>query len=128
MNLSDFLNSINQSKKNLMAEDENCQKLYVPYVTNIIFSNFSDTIFHANFMNKLSHLSKRMQYEYYLYAVSKKKRYSNSKKLDEDTKTIENICIYYNYSEKKAKEALNILSKEQIDHINNSINSSENIK
>jgi hypothetical protein len=60
MELKDFLNSINQNKKNLMEEDPNCEREYLPYITNRCLSYFNDTIFYANQMNIFSYLDKRI--------------------------------------------------------------------
>lgn len=127
MKLGDYLESINQTKVNLMDKDSNCEKWYTGFVMNKAFSHFPDTIFQANFMNKMSHLPKKMQYDYYFYSISKRKRFSpwKTKEVDEN---IENLCKYYNISAKKAKEALKILSEDQLKYINDAINSNENIK
>ena len=64
MNLGDFLKSINSTKKNLMDQDPECEKFYIPYVVNKSFSYFSECLFHANFMNKFHELPKKMQLNY----------------------------------------------------------------
>ena len=76
MQLKDFLNSINDNKKNLMDEDENCEKLYPPYIVNRCLSYFMDTILLTNEMNACSHIDNKMQYDYYINSVRKRKRFS----------------------------------------------------
>ena len=49
--LKDYLNSINQSKKNIMDEDEDAVKGYPPFIVNKCLSSFTDTILFANEMN-----------------------------------------------------------------------------
>jgi len=61
--LSDILNSINQSKENILSKDSRLEKDYVPFVINKCFSYFPDTIFYANKMNQMAFLDKKMQYD-----------------------------------------------------------------
>ena len=120
MELKDFLNSINQNKKNLM-EDIQCEKEYLPYITNRCLSYFIDTIFYVNQMNQVPYLDKRLQYDYLRIKVAKKNRFSKWHKLEEDS-TIDYIKEYYGYSTQKAKDVLMLLPPEQIDHIKQSLN------
>jgi len=76
MNLGDFLKSINSTKKNLMDNDPNSEKFYVPFVVNKSLSYFSECLFHVNFMNKFHDLPKKMQYDYYFYTIKKKNRFA----------------------------------------------------
>ena len=75
MNPFDFVNSINDSKKNLMVGTENdelAEKGYNPFLINKAFSYFIDTILYANEINQYSHLDNKLQYEYYLNGIPKK--------------------------------------------------------
>ena len=54
MELKDWLNSINQSKKNLIDEDPSIEKDYPPYIINRCFSGHLDAVMFANEMNKYS--------------------------------------------------------------------------
>ena len=66
MELKDWLNSINQTKKNLIDEDHSLEKGYPPFIINKCLSGFVDTIMFANEMNMAHHLSKDMQYKFYI--------------------------------------------------------------
>ena len=117
MKLSDFLTAINHTKESLFdTEDEMVQKDYVPYIINRCLSYFPDTILHANEMNKFNHLEKRLQFDYLKHAIRKRKRYSKWLK-DETSKDLDLIKRSFNYSNRKAKEALSILSEEDIENI-----------
>ena len=48
MELKDWLNSINQSKKNLIDEDPSIEKDYPPYIINRCFSGHLDAVMFAN--------------------------------------------------------------------------------
>lgn len=113
MTLSDFLNSINQTKENLLQKDPKLEKEYVPFVINKCFSYFPDTIFYANRMNALPHLDKKMQYDYLLHSISKRKRFSKWVKTEEN-KDIDTIKEVFGYSDKKAREVLDLLSIDKI--------------
>ena len=116
MELKEWLKSINLSKKNLIDEDPSLEKEYSPYIINRIFSGHLDAILFANEMNQYHFLPKKMQYDFFLNTLRVKKRYSPW--LRKDTiKDLDLIKRYYGYSNEKAKQALRILTKEQINFI-----------
>ena len=114
--LKDWLNSINQNKKNLIDEDPSLEKEYSPYIVNRIYSGHLDSIMFANEMNKYHSLPKKMQYTFLLNTLRKKKRYSPWLRKDE-IKDLDYVKRYYGYSNDKAKQALRILNKEQLNFI-----------
>jgi len=118
--LKDWLNSINSNKKNLISEDSLTEKAYLPFIVNKCLSYFPETVFHANQMNMMSHLDKRMQYEYFLYKIPKKSRFSKWYKVEESQK-IENIKQYYGYSTQKAKQISHLITDEQEEIISASL-------
>ena len=114
--LKDWLNSINQTKKNLIDEDPSIEKDYPPYIINRCFSGHLDAVLFANEMNIYSFLPKRMQYDFFINTLRTKRRFSPWIRKD----LVDNLdCVkrYYGYSNEKAKQALKILSKEQLDFI-----------
>ena len=114
--LKDWLNSINQTKKNLMDEDPSIEKDYPPYIINRCFSGHLDAGLFANEMNMYSFLPKKMQYDFFINTLRTKRRFSPWIRKD----LVDNLdCVkrYYGYSNEKAKQALKILSKEQLDFI-----------
>ena len=72
--LKDWLNSINQNKKNLYKEDPDAK--YPAYIINRCMSGHLDTVLFANEMNLNAHLDGDMQYSFYLNSVRKRKRFS----------------------------------------------------
>jgi len=129
MDVFEFLNSINDNKKNLMNLDPGCERIYVPFMINKSLSYFADTLFEANMMNFYNNLSKKMQYDYYLMNIAKKKRFSKwHKEKTTDSDDISIIKQYYGYSDKKAVEVSKILSKEQIKELKVTLNTGGNIK
>jgi len=114
--LKDWLNSINQTKKNLIDEDPSLEKEYSPYVINRCLSGHLDCIMFVNEMNKYHFLPKKIQYDFLLNSLRTKKRFAPW--LRKDTiKDLDNVKRYYGYSDEKAKQALRILSKKQLNFI-----------
>jgi len=114
--LKDWLNSINQTKKNLIDEDPSLEKEYNPYIVNRIYSGHLDSIMFANEMNKYSFLSKKIQYDFYLNSLRSKKRFSPWLRKDK-IKDLDYVKRYYGYSNEKAQQALKILTKKQLNFI-----------
>ena len=111
--LSDILNSINQSKVNLMDSDKIDEKDYVPFVINKCLSYFPDTIFYSNQMNQMSFLDKKMQYDYYIHSISKRKRFSKWIKPEENS-DIEIIKEVYGYSDARAREVVDLVPMDKL--------------
>ena len=114
--LKDWLNSINLTKKNLIDEDPSLEKEYPPYIINRCFSGHLDAIMFANEMNQYHFLDKKMQYDFLLNTLRTKKRYSPWLR-QEKIKDLDLVKSYYGYSNEKAKQALRILTKEQLNFI-----------
>lgn len=120
MKLTDWLNSINFVKNDIIQEDPLTEKEYVPFIVNRSLSYFPDTLFHANEMNCNHFLAKKLQYDYLRNVVRKRKRFSKwDKKVQNDD--IDVIKTYFGYSTKKAIEVLSVLSKNDIKKIRESI-------
>jgi len=109
----DFLNSINTSKINLVDKDPECVKKYNGFLVNRSLSYFPDTVFLSNEMNRLHHLDGKMQYDFLINIVRKKKRFS---KWDKPEQRADMECIkeYFGYSEQKAKQVIGLLTESQI--------------
>jgi hypothetical protein len=116
MELKDWLNSINQTKENLIDEDPSLEKEYPPYIINRCFSGHLDSVLFSNEMNRYHFLAKKLQYDFLLNSLRKKKRFSPW--LRKDTiKDLDYVKRYYGYSNEKAKQALRILTEEQLTFI-----------
>lgn len=116
MKLRDYLKSINQTKVPMEKLDEDFEytvKKYVPFVINRCLSYFPDTIMQVNEMNRYSHLPKKMQYDYLLHSTRNRSRYSEWLK-KEESEDVVMVASYYEISLAKAREALNILTDEQV--------------
>ena len=117
MELKDWLNSINFTKENLI-EDPEAISSYPPYIINRCLSGHLDTVLFANEMNKYSNLDKDMQYSFFLYTLRKRKRFSPWLK-KEQIEDLDLVKKHYGYSNEKAKVAVSLLTKTQLEYIRN---------
>lgn len=117
MNFFDFLNSINQTKVDLIKEDPHNEKEYNAFMINRGLSYFPDTVMYANEMNMRASLDKDVQYAFYLNAIKSKKRFSKWHKKEQSTNDIKLIMLAYGYSSAKAAVALDLLKPEQIEEL-----------
>ena len=86
---------------------------YNPYPSNIAFSLSLDTVMLAQEMNQYPRLSPRMQFDFMNGAVRKGKRYNKWHK-EEEIPHLEAVTKYFGYSKRKAIEALEVLTQENI--------------
>jgi len=120
MNPFEYLNAINYSKKDIMVDDI-AEKAYDPYLINRSLSYFADTILLVNEMNIHHFLDNRLQFDFCINSISKKKRFSKWIKSHEPD-SLKIIKEYYSCSNEKAKSALRILSQGQIEAIKLKLN------
>lgn len=112
MNPFEFLDSINVTKTDLFKEGYP-EKDYPAWLVNRGLSYFPDTVFYANEMNRFPQLDKKLQYDFLLSSIAKRKRFSKwSKKESSDQITL--VKEYYKCSDAKAMEALSILTEENL--------------
>ena len=120
--LKDYLNTINQTKKNLMEDDDPAwEKNYPPFVINKCMSQHIDTVMYANEMNQYPNLDKKLQYDFFINTVRSRKRFSPWGK-KEKVKDIELVKEFYGYSTEKAMQALRILTENQLIVIKDKLN------
>ena len=116
----DFINSINYTKKDIMTDDL-IEKDYNPFLTNRSLSYFVDAVIFANEMNKNPHLDNRLQFHFFINTIRKRKRFSKWLKPKTEDE-VEAIKIYYGYSNEKARQAINLLTSEQVKDIKKKVN------
>lgn len=115
MNPFDYLTAINTSKKDIMVDDVT-EKAYNGFMVNRGLSYFHDTVLIANEMNIHHNIDPRLQFDFLINIISKKKRFSKWLKANEE-QSISIIKEYYGYSDEKAKSILPLLTNEQIDEL-----------
>ena len=108
----DFLAAINDTKAQLIVDDIT-EKAYNGFMVNRGLSYFQDTILIANEMNLNAHLDKKLQFDFLVNIVRKRKRFSKWAKA-EVADDLEVIKEYYGYSNEKSRQALSLLTPDQI--------------
>ena len=112
MNPFDYVTSITSSKKDLMIDDLT-ENSYNPFMVNRSLSYFSDTAIIANEMNKYHSLDKKLQYQFLINIIRKRKRFSKWNK-PELVQDVDVVKEYYGYSNEKARQILPLRSSDQI--------------
>ena len=116
----DYLKAINETKEDVMLTYQD-EKKYAAFIVNRGLSFFMDTIFQANEINRNHHLDSRLQFDYLLNSIRQKKRYSKwlkPEKLDD----LDIVKEYYGFGNEKAKNALQVLSVDQLAYIRRKLN------
>lgn len=108
--LSDYLKSINETKEYIFEKES-----YLQYAINICLARVESSFHVVNAINEMK-IPDSMHYRFLLQVLPKAKRFGEAYKKKED-KNLEMICQYYECNNKRGKEILELLSKEQIKKI-----------
>ena len=119
MNPFEYCNAINYTKKDIMIDDI-AEKAYSPYMVNRQLSYFPDTVLAANEMNRNHHIDNRLQFDFFINIIRKRKRFSKWFK-PELISDLDAVKKYYGYSNEKARQVLTLLSTEQINELKNKV-------
>ena len=112
----DYVNSILQNKKNLIV-DELTEKDYSPFLVNRTLSYHKDCIMYANEMNRRHLTDKKLQYDFLLNTIRSQKRPFAKWVKSEKSDNLECIKQVFGLSDQKAREAMRLLSNEQIQQL-----------
>lgn len=112
----DYVNEILQGKKNLII-DNITEKEYVPFMVNRALSYHYDCIAFASEMNQRHFIDKKLQNDFLLNTIRSKKRPRVKWAKSEKSEDIECLKQVYQFSDSKAREALRLLTTEQIQQI-----------
>ena len=93
--------------------DDIAESKYTPFMVNRSLSYFPDTILFANEMNINHHLDNRLQFDFFINIVKKKKRFSKWLKPIEIS-DLDVVKEYYGYSNEKARSVLSLFTDEQL--------------
>lgn len=110
----DYVNAINMSKEDLMTDDQQ-EREYTPFVVNRSLSYFADTVLPANEMN-ITKVDNKLAFHYLINTVRPRKRFSKWAKKTEDNDLLL-VMEYYGYNNRKAEDALRILTPDQIEQV-----------
>ena len=119
----DYMNAVSFSKEDIIAKSDSpelAEKDYVPYIVNRGFTNFEDTILHANELNLRPNLFHKAQFDYYRGALCKRKRFSKWPKAEKSV-DLDAIQEVYQCNRTVAKQYLKALSPKDIFTIHNKL-------
>lgn len=109
----EYVNAILQNKKQIIVDDLT-EKDYIPFIVNRSLSYHSDCIMYANEMNRRHFLDKKLQSDFLLNTVRSRKRPFTKWTKTEEIKDMEYVKLAYGLSDTKAREALRLLTDDQI--------------
>ena len=109
----DYVNSVLQNKRNLIV-DELTEKEYQPFLVNRTLSYHKDCVMYANEMNRRHLLDKKLQYDFFINTIRSQKRPFAKWVKVEKSDDLECIKQIFGFSNQKARDALRLLSNEQI--------------
>jgi len=113
-----FENSINKKTSKVDLDSD-----YSKWRINNILSTHWDSVKYANEMNINYDITDQMHYDYLFGALRKGSRYTKpeskeeKKEREREQALISLVSAYYKYNRLRAKEAIKILSAEQIEYI-----------
>ena len=116
----DVIPSILQSKKHVISSEN--EKDYVPFVVNKALSFHYDCVLQVNQMNLIPNTEKLLQFHYLINKIRGYRRPFQKWQKRETVEDLESIKEYFNYSNEKAKEALTVLTSDQIIEIRKKLN------
>ena len=110
----DFINAINSGKN--IVKDALSEKAYNPFIINRGFSYYNDTLMQANELNQRPWINRKLQNDLLLNSIRPRKRWCSWAK-PEKVEVIELVKEYYGYNNDRAREAVSIISDEEIEII-----------
>jgi hypothetical protein len=89
---------------------------YSPWLFNVSYSQRTETVFHANEMNKYHLLPEKAQFDFYYYSLPKKNFFAKWAKADK-VEHIDAVCAYFGCSEKEAHQYIKVLTNDQLNTV-----------
>lgn len=108
----EILPSILRNKKNVFENGDYSD--YNAFIVNRALSYHVDCLPYVAELSSMSHLDDDMQYQYLINTIRSFKRDFHKWQKVETVEDLECVKTYFGYSNQKAKEALRILTNEQL--------------
>lgn len=118
--MSEFIKIIkNINTKSGLLDPDFVDAHYVPFGMNRLFARTPDGLLVAQELNQISEddLTKYEHYRWYYHRLSKNPRRFGEKAESEKPKYLDTVMEYFDYSREKAREALRVLSKKEIEEM-----------
>lgn len=113
----DIVRSISEGTEEVFDE-----KIYNPFIVTMAIGRYPDLVLIAQELNMRPNLTKRQHYDFLFNVVRKKKRFAKWPKKENDLR-ISVIQKAFGYSYTKALTAMSILTDQQLEEIENFLNS-----
>lgn len=119
MKIFDVLNTITREKRDIIDEDPENVKHVNMFMLNRALSQYGDCVLFANVTNMYPDMPAEFGYRLLLNTIRAKKRpfVQWAKVSKDEQEVIAAVKQYYGYSDVKAREAMDLLSAEQLQHI-----------
>jgi len=122
----DWTKSIMETKTQLMTSENEAEYKRVAFIINRALSFHQDCLFAAQNMNMYPMLSARAQYDYHMRTIRKYRRPFVRWMKQEENEDLDLICEVFQYNRAKGKQALAILTAEQLQEIRQMMNKGGN--
>lgn len=116
-----YLNAINNNDWYHFKDVTILNKDYPAFMINRGLSYFPDTVLYANEMNIHHQIDSRLQFDFLINIIRKRKRFSKWNKTTESS-DIEALKAYYGYSNEKARNVLPLLNMNELNIIKEKVN------
>lgn len=116
--LGDFLTAINKTKEDIFADQlEAASKAYPAFMVNRLLSYHKDCVLLCNELNLVSaQITNQQHYHFLLHSIPKKNRFAKLEKAEKEW-AVELMIEFWDYSRKKAEEALPLLTEAQLEQL-----------
>jgi hypothetical protein len=112
--------AILQTKKDVITAENESD--HVPFIVNRALSYHKDCVLFVNEMNKLPNTDKLLQFHYLINTIRGYKRPFQKWIKHESISDLDIVKEYFNFSNEKAREALSVLTKDQLNEIRTLLN------
>lgn len=124
MELKDVLTSLFKTKEDLATEIDGQRELVEapgPWVINRMISLFPDCVGDVNEINTVQGIDALMQYDFLRFRLKPRtKTFTPWLKAEKPSEDVKLVMEYYKYSEEKAREAMDLLTDDQLELIRDS--------
>lgn len=130
--LFDYVNDLSYTKEGLafkvQEETGSWPSEFVPFIVVKAFGNYWDTVLLANELNiRFQETPADAQYQFWLNAVPKKKRFAKFHSEDKDrTDLIRCVATYFQWGSKEAEANLKMLTQDELDYIRRNVHDERN--
>ena len=107
------------------TNDAMWEKRYAPFIVNKCLAPFPDTVHLVNEMNISHHLDSKLQFDFLLNSTRPRKRFAPWLKTSK-IKNLDLVKEYFGYSDQKAKDALTLLTDDDLELIRSKLNKGGN--